>query len=298
MTGLMTPFEEHRVGAQGEQLFARTAGSGPPVLLLHGYPQSSIMWHAVAPTLAERYSVFAFDLPGYGQSDAPPGGPERYAKRMMAGALVRAMATLGHETFAVIGHDRGGRVAYRMALDHPQSVTALGVLDIVPTAEVWDKFTVQRAMGYYHWTFLAQPEPLPERLIAGDPKDYLHRTLASWTKARDLSVFHPEALAAYEAAFAQPERISAMCMDYRAGATLDWEDDVASLNAGQRITAPTLALWGGAFGASGARQMLTVWQGWADDVAGEGVDAGHFVAEENPSETLRALTTFLAQHAR
>lgn len=297
MTQLLDGFERRSVAVEGDRLLVARGGTGPPVVLLHGYPQTHHMWHAVAPVLAERFAVHAIDLPGYGGSDAPALGPERYAKRRMAADVAAVMAALGHDTFAVVGHDRGGRVAYRLALDHPRRVTCLAVLDIVPTGAVWNNFSVSRALRYYHWTFLAQPEPLPETLIGHDPVDFLNRTLASWTRAGDLSAFHPEALAAYRAAFADPARLRASCMDYRAGATLDWRHDDETREAGTVIDTPCLVLWGTAFDAGGGASPLAVWREWAPRAEGQGVDCGHFLCEENPAAVVAALVPFLAAHA-
>ncbi|XWN31482.1 MAG: alpha/beta hydrolase [Devosia sp.] len=295
MSDLLSGFRKGTATLADVNLAYRTGGTGAPLVLLHGYPQSHVMWHAVAPALAEDHTVFLFDLPGYGASGTPEGGPARYAKRAMAADIVAAMAQLGHHQFAIAGHDRGGRVAYRMALDTPDVVTRLAVLDIVPTGAVWNDFSVARALRYYHWTFLAQPAPLPETLIGSDPADYLDRTMASWTKAKDLSAFHPDAMAIYRAAFSNPGHLHATCEDYRAGATIDWAHDDESVAAGARITAPMLALWGSAFDAGGGRSPLDVWRGWHAAPEGAPIDAGHFLCEENPEETLRHLRPFLAQ---
>ena len=238
-------FAVHEVAVGEATIFARVGGSGPPLLLLHGYPQSHLMWARVAERLAARFTVVAADLRGYGRSSAPPSERgERYSKRVMAKDALALMAALGHETFAVAGHDRGGRVAYRMALDHPDRVTKIATLDIVPTAEMWAGMDAARAMTVYHWMFLAQPEPLPEMLIAGAPDAYLDHTLKSWTADQSLKSFAPEALAAYRAAIHEAERRHAMCEDYRAGATIDRALDEADRAAGRRIAAPLLALWG------------------------------------------------------
>ncbi|MEM8855250.1 MAG: alpha/beta hydrolase [Pseudomonadota bacterium] len=294
MSDLLRGFRKGSATLADVNLAYRTGGKGAPLVLLHGYPQSQVMWHAIAPALAEDHTVYLFDLPGYGASGTPEGGPARYAKRAMAADIVAAMAQLGHHRFAVAGHDRGGRVAYRMALDAPDVVTRLAVLDIVPTGAVWNDFSVARALRYYHWTFLAQPAPLPETLIKADPVDYLDRTMASWTKAKDLSAFHPDAMAAYRAAFSNPAHLHAMCEDYRAGATVDWTHDDESVASGARITTPLLVLWGAAFDAGGGRSPLDVWRAWHDAPEGAPVDAGHFLCEENPDETLRHLRPFLA----
>lgn len=219
----------------GARIRVRTAGSGPPVVLLHGYPQTSAMWHLVAPELARDHTVVLADLPGYGDSAAPPDAPvEAFGKRAMAAVIAAAMAELGFDRFAVVGHDRGARCAYRMALDHPEAVTALGVLDILPTADVFARVDAAFARAAWHWFFLAQPGDLPERLIAADPDAFF---------LRGPTPFTPEAVAAYRAAWSRPEVIHAMCQDYRAGATVDVADDEADRGL-RTIDCPTLVLWG------------------------------------------------------
>jgi haloacetate dehalogenase len=294
---LLSGFETREVAVGDDTLHVRTAGEGPPVLLLHGYPQTSLMWHAVAPALAGAHTVVLVDLPGYGRSSAPLEGPMRYAKRRMAADVAAVMGALGHSRFAVVGHDRGARVGYRLALDAPERVSALAVLDIVPTAEVWETFGPARGMSYYHWLFLAQPHPFPEDMIGRDPVAFLNYTLASWTAARDLSAFHPDALADYRRAFSEPARIRATCDDYRAGASLDWGADRESRVEGLLIEAPTLVVWGERFHAGGGTSPLDTWQHWAPGAVGAGLGCGHFVAEEAPEETLALLSPFLARHA-
>ena len=274
-------------------IHARVGGSGPPLLLLHGYPQSHLMWARVAPALAERFTVVVPDLRGYGRSSAPPSrNGERYSKRVMAKDAVALMSALGHETFAVAGHDRGGRVAYRLALDHPEVVTKIAVLDIVPTWEMWAGMDAARAMTVYHWMFLAQPEPLSETLISAAPQAYLDHTLASWTGDGSLKSFAPEALAAYRAAFREPERVHATCEDYRAGATIDRALDEADRAAGRKIAAPLLALWGAKGIPARGESPLAVWRRWASDVSGKGIECGHFLPEEAPRATAEALAAF------
>jgi haloacetate dehalogenase len=211
----------------------RRGGNGPPLLLLHGHPQTHAMWNAVAPALAQSHEVVAADLPGYGGSRPTPSG----SKREMAGALVELMESLGFERFSVAGHDRGARCAYRLALDHPRCVERLAVLDVIPTAEMWRRADKEFGLVDWHWFFLAQPEPFPERLIAAAPDIFYFRG--------DRTRFHPEALADYLAAVKRPDVIHAICQDYRAGATLDHEHDEADLAAGRRIACPLLALWAG-----------------------------------------------------
>ncbi len=286
-------FAEREFAIGESTIFARIGGSGPPLLLLHGYPQSHLMWARVAGALAGQFTLVAPDLRGYGRSSAPPSrGGERYTKRIMAQDAVALMAALGHQSFAVAGHDRGGRVAYRLALDHPERVTKLAVLDIVPTWEMWTGMDAARAMAVYHWMFLAQPEPFPETLISAAAQAYLDHTLASWTNDQTLASFAPDALAAYHEAFRDPARVHASCEDYRAGATLDRAFDEADRAAGRKIAAPLLALWGAKGIPAKGEAPLDVWRRWANDVSGEGIACGHFLPEEAPEATARALAKF------
>lgn len=291
---LFPGFATRRLAAGEVNLFARIGGSGPPVVLVHGYPQTHVEWRHVAPRLAERRTVVVLDLRGYGESDAPPSRDGAlYAKRVMAADVVAAMAGLGFDRFAYVGHDRGARVGYRLALDDPGRLTRLAVLDIVPTAEMWRGMNAKRAMAVYHWPFLAQPAPLPETLIGRSPREYVDHTLASWTKTKTLEPFDSDALAHYRALFADPERIHACCEDYRAGATLDWEHDEDDAAAGRMIDAPLLALWGAAGLPAQGESPLEVWRRWASDVEGHAIDAGHFLPEEAPEATAEALDAFL-----
>ncbi|ADZ71843.1 alpha/beta fold hydrolase [Polymorphum gilvum] len=292
---LFPGFRNADVEGDGATIHCRIGGNGPPLLLLHGYPQSHVMWHRIAPELARRFTLVIADLRGYGQSSVPAASPDHasYSKRAMAADMVAVMDRLGHRRFAVCGHDRGARVGYRLALDHPERVARIAVLDILPTWDYWRKMDRAFALRVYHWAFLSQPAPMPERLIAGDAVGYLEHTLASWTAAKNLTTFAPEALAHYRAAYVQPERIRAMCDDYRAGAFVDFEHDAADRAAGRRIAAPLLALWGGTGIAQGADTPLDVWRQWADDASGEAIDSGHFVAEENPAALLALLVPFL-----
>jgi haloacetate dehalogenase len=217
-SSIFSAFREVRIPTPRGTVLARVGGEGPPLLLLHGYPETHLMWHAVAPGLAERFTVVAADLPGYGTSFRPPVTSDHagHAKRALAGDLVAAMAALGHDAFAVAGHDRGGRVAYRMALDHPEAVTRVAVLDVVPTGEVWRRADAALALGYWHWAFLAQPAPLPERLILGDPDGFWIAAGRMGLKRGDRR--YPDAvLDAYRAQLDDPAFVTAMCEDYRAG---------------------------------------------------------------------------------
>jgi haloacetate dehalogenase len=290
---LFAGFAERRIKtAAGVEIYLRTGGSGPPLLLLHGYPQTHVAWHKIAPELARKCTLVVADLRGYGSSSAPAGDGEHrtYAKRAMAQDCLAVMRELGHARFMVAGHDRGGRVAYRLALDHPEAVSALIPVDILPTAEVWRRTSAESMLKSYHWAFLAQPSPMPETLIGKDPVSYLEYTLKSWAKPRDLSPFSAEALAHYRALLTDPARIHAVCEDYRAGAGIDRQLDEADLAAGRKITCPTFVLWARSYLAG---DPLEVWKGWCTDVSGASVDSGHFLAEENPQDTLAAVVPFL-----
>ena len=284
-------FTERRIETGGAEIHAVVGGDGPPLALLHGYPQTHVMWHRVAPRLAEAFTVVAPDLRGYGRSSKPPGGEGavNYAKRAMARDVVEVMAALGHDRFLLAGHDRGGRVAYRLALDHPDRVQRLATLDIMPTLEQFERMDRRGALGSFHWFLLAQPSPLPERLIGGDPLSFLHDMLSRWSGAE--SPFAPEAMADYERSFGNPETVRATCDDYRAGATIDCDLDAADRDAGRRIACPMLALWGDRGGDRRAG-MMEVWGRWATDLRGAAIPCGHFLPEEAPSETAAALLDF------
>jgi haloacetate dehalogenase len=291
---LFPGFAERRVKTStGVEIYLRTGGAGPPLLLLHGYPQTHVAWHKIAPDLARQCTLVIADLRGYGASSAPPGDAEHhtYSKRAMADDCLSVMRALGHERFMVAGHDRGGRVAYRLALDHADAVSALIPIDILPTADVWRRTSAESMLKSYHWAFLAQPHPMPETLIAKDPVFYLEHTLKSWAKPRDLSPFSPAALEHYRALLTDPDRIHAVCEDYRAGATIDRQRDEADLAAGRKITCPTFVLWARSYLAG---DPLDVWRSWCTSVTGASVDSGHFLAEENPRDTMAALVPFLS----
>ncbi len=290
---LFPGFRRERLRTRETEIHAVVGGAGPPVLLLHGFPQTHACWHRVAPVLAARFTVVCPDLRGYGDSGRPPADPAHraYSKRAMAGDQVETMGRLGFERFSVVGHDRGARVAYRLALDHPERVARLAVLDIVPTLETWERLDRGSALADYHWLFLAQPADLPERLIGADPEYFLRWTLESWAGRAD--AFDPRALAEYGRAYRDPGVVHASCEDYRAGATVDLEDDAADRGR-RRIACPVLALRGVPPGAEPAWDFAAVWRGWAADVRAQSVACGHFLAEEAPAEILAALEPFLA----
>jgi haloacetate dehalogenase len=285
-------FELHRVDTGEATIRARIGGKGPPLLLLHGNPQTHVMWHKIAPALAERFSVVAADLRGYGESSKPVTTPdhEPYSKRAMARDQVALMRHFGFERFAVVGHDRGGRCAYRMALDHPERVDKLSVLDILPTYEHYRLTDMRFAMSYWHWFFLAQPYPLPEKLIGGDPEWFFKR---NWPGAEEPPAFFaPEAMEDYWRAFSDPRTVHAICEDYRAGATYDYRLDETDFGT-RKIACPLLVLWGTRGIIEKLYDPLDVWRGWADEVSGQAIDSGHYLAEERPDETLKALLEFL-----
>jgi haloacetate dehalogenase len=255
-----------------------------------------VMWRSVAPVLTSRFTVICADLRGYGRSGCPTSAPDHapYAKRAMARDMVAVMERLGFARFSVAGHDRGGRVAYRLALDHPERVHRMAVLDILPTAEVWQRADARFALAFWPWSLLAQPEPLPERLIAAAPEAIVDDALGGWGSAP--AAFGPEARAAYVEALRDPARVHAICEEYRAAATRDREHDEADRRTGRRIACPVLALWSGRGALNAwyteAGGPLALWRAWADDVQGRPLDGGHFFPEEIPDETARALTRF------
>ena len=278
-------FEIRQLATDRGPINARVGGDGPPLLLLHGYPETHLMWHSVAPRLAERFTVVATDLPGYGDSFRPATADDHapHSKRALALDHVQAMAGLGHEQFGVAGHDRGGRVAYRMALDHPDRVSALAVLDIVPTAEVWARADARLALAYWHWGFLAQPAPLPERLIAGDRDAFVTHHLRSIGLGSSAERYPRTVMDAYRRQLADASAVHAICEDYRAGATIDRRLDEA--DRGRRIDCPVLCLWAN----RGALPLLygdvlEVWEPWVREITGHGVDASHFLVEDAPEE--------------
>ncbi|MFL5860231.1 MAG: alpha/beta fold hydrolase [Solirubrobacteraceae bacterium] len=287
-------FEARDVPTDRGTIHAMVGGEGPPLLLLHGYPQTHLMWHSAAPLLAARFTVVAADLSGYGQSlrPAPAADHTPHSKRALATDQVQAMRALGHERFAVAGHDRGGRVAYRMALDHPDRVNALAVLDIVPTADVWARADDKLALVYWHWGFLAQPTPLPERLIAGDPDAFFESHLLRIGLGTDPEAYPDAVMTAYRRQLDDGTAVNGICEDYRAGATVDRELD--ERDRGRTILCPVLCLWG----TRGALPLLygdvlSVWRSWAPGVSGRGLDASHFLVEDQPQDVAAELTAFL-----
>src|ERR1700733_13068831 len=294
LADLYPGFASEWINTTSGRIFARVGGKGPPLLLLHGFSETHVMWHRVAPQLADRFTLVIADLPGYGWSDMPESDKDHtpYTKRAMAQTIIEAMEQLGHVHFALAGHDRGGRVAYRLALDHPGRLSRLAVLDILPTYDYWARMDRLYALKIYHWTFLAQPFPLPETLIGGNPDFFLRFKMASQTKSKNLDAIDPRALEHYLAAFRDPSRVHAMCEDYRAGAYADFDIDKADRETGKKITIPMLALWGDVGIARAAATPLDTWKNWATNVSGSPVDSGHFLTEENPDVTAKALREF------
>jgi haloacetate dehalogenase len=282
-------FRTARIQTSGATLHVRVGGRGPPLLLLHGFPQTHATWHRVAPALAQDFSVVAPDLRGYGDSSAPASDAQHapYTKRALAQDAVELMAALGHARFGVVGHDRGARVAYRLALDHPERVSRLALLDIIPTAEMWRRMDRSFAAANYHWFFLAQPE-LPERLLAAAPDAFLDWTFRAWAARPE--ALAPEALAEYARCFRRPEVQHAACEDYRAGAGLDLAHDEADEASGRHIICPLLCLWGAQ--PPPPYDSLEVWRRWATDVRGRALDCGHFIPEEAPDALLAELRPF------
>ncbi|MCK5778865.1 MAG: alpha/beta hydrolase [Rhodospirillales bacterium] len=290
-------FEQSRIAVDGVSLNVRYAGEGPAVVLLHGYPQTHIIWRHIAPALAETHTVVVPDTRGYGDSDCPPSDPEHrnYSKRTMANDVVALMHALGHDEFSVISHDRGARVGYRLALDHPDRVEHYMSLDVVPTHEMWVSTNKDSALGSFHWMFLAQPAPQPETMIGFDPDGWIAWLHKSWA-APDFT-FEPHAMDEYKRAFRNPDVIRATCEDYRAGATCDDEDDATDFNAGRKIQCPITCLWGDARAKGGpkSKSPLDIWRKWAAyDVDGEGIaNSGHFLPEEAPDDVIRWAKSFL-----
>lgn len=296
---LMSAFEERMIDGNGARIRCRVGGQAsgggtdgkPGLLLLHGYPQTGVMWHPVAPLFAETHVVVCPDLRGYGGSEKPAGGPDHgaYSKRAMAADMVAVMASLGFERFTVFGHDRGGRVTHRLCLDYPDRVEKAAVLDIIPTHTLYRSATQAVASAYYHWYFFIQPEPLPETLIGADPEFYLDAKFGGLGGGLDF--LHPDALAEYRRYFRDPATIHASCEDYRAGATIDLAHDEADFDA--RIACPLLVLWGSKGPMGRHYDVPATWREKAADVSGGPIDAGHFLIEENPTESYAALRAFL-----
>jgi len=279
-----------RIDCGAARLSVHRAGQGAPLILLHGFPQTHRAWAPVAPALARHFDVIVPDLRGYGASDAPPddAGHTVYAKRNMARDITGLMDALGLPRAHVLGHDRGARVAYRLALDHPDRVDRLGIIEVLPTGDYWRAFDAGLGMAIWHWTFLAQPAPLPERMIGADPGFFADTLLTRWTGAKALDALPADSVAAYRTQMADPVRVAAMCADYRAGATTDRADDEADMAAGRRIVAPLHFLYARSGFPARAGDPPAAWRRWAESVTASSCDSGHFVMEENPQAVLDA----------
>ena len=289
-SNLFPGFTTHRIQTSGAEIRCVVGGTGPPLLLLHGYPQTHAIWRKIAPALAHRFTVVCADLRGYGDSSKPKSDPEHvaYSKRAMAQDMVELMDDLGHRRFLLAGHDRGGRVAHRLCLDHPDAVVRVAMLDISPTRIMYGKTDQAFATAYYHWFFLIQPFDLPERLIGADPIYYLHWKLGSW--GTGTAHFDPRAMAEYERCFRDPATIHATCEDYRAAAGIDLVHDAA--DAEHRVTCPPLVLWGEKGVVHRLFKPLDDWRSVANNVRGKALPCGHYLAEEEPHATLYELETF------
>ena len=283
-------FEHFRVDVDGVSIAGRKAGSGPPVLFLHGYPQTHLIWRHVATAMSDQFTTVVADLRGYGDSDKPASDPrhETYSKRAMAADQVRVMEHLGYRRFAVVGHDRGGRVGHRLARDHRERVSNLAVLDIAPTASMYGQTDMDFAMGYYHWFFLVQPGGLPEKLIGAETEFYLRRKIRAWGKTAN--AVPEEVFAEYLRCFDDPACIHATCEDYRASAGIDLDHDA---EGDPPLSCPLLALWGAEGLVGRTYDVLAEWRQVADDVSGHVVPGGHYLPEEAPNETITALRKFL-----
>ena len=291
---LFPGFATQRIRTTGTEIHCVVGGAGPPLLLLHGYPQTHAMWHKVAPALARDFTVVCADLRGYGDSGKPTSDATHsaFAKRAMAQDMVEVMRALGFPRFRLAGHDRGGRVAHRLCIDHPGAVERVAVLDISPTRTMYGGTNQAFATAYYHWFFLIQPFDLPEKLIGADPVYYLRRKIGAWSSG--LSHFDPRALAEYERCFRDPATIHASCEDYRAAASIDLEHDDADVAAGRKVQCPLLVLWGDKGVINRMFDPLRDWGAVAADVRGRALPSGHFLAEEAAEETLRELRAFFA----
>jgi haloacetate dehalogenase len=284
-------FEPRQMTTSGTTINLVKGGDGPPLLVLHGYPQMHVMWHKIAPRLAQDFTVVAADLRGYGDSGKPAADPQHlnYSKRAMAQDMVEVMQQLGHESFLLVGHDRGARVSHRLTKDHPQRVKRLALLDIIPTRTMFQIVNKEMATNTFHWFFLIQPYDFPERLI-GAAADYFIRS--RFDRVKDPQVFPPEVVAEYARCFT-PEAIHGMCEDYRAGASIDLVHDEEDFN--KKVTCPLLVLWSATGYVGRTQDVLGVWRDYATDVRGQSLPCGHYLAEERPDETYAFLSSFFKE---
>lgn len=293
---LLEGFTRREIRTTGAAIVTLTGGSGPPLLLMHGNPFNHLSWHAVAPVLAQEFTVVLTDLRGYGDSSKPPGGPEHvnYSFRAMAEDQLEVMAALGFERFAAAGHDRGARVLHRMCLDHPERVTRAAFLDILPQHHLLNNLNLRFAVFSYHWFFMVQPFDFPERLMGADPEYFIRRKLAKTPQG--LSFFHPEALAEYIRCIKNTATIHAMCEDYRATIGVDLAMDTADRAAGRQVECPVLLLWGATGGVGRHHKPMEVWPGYARDIRrGAALPCGHYLSEEAPAETAAELRAFFTE---
>ena len=281
----------------GVSIHALLGGQGPPLLLLHGHPQTHAIWHRAAPLLAQHFSLVLADLRGYGGSSKPAGAPDHanYSKRVMARDMLRLMQSLGHARFDLLAHDRGARVGHRLGVDHPEALRRLVLLDIAPTLAMYEQTSLAFASAYWHWFFLIQPAPLPERLIEADPAAYLRDVMGN--RSAGMAPFDPRALADYEWGLRQPGAAHGLCEDYRASAGIDLEHDRADRDQGLRLTQPLLALWGELGVVQRCFKPQDEWRRVADDVRGAALPCGHYIAEEAPEALLAQVLPFLAAEA-
>ena len=288
--------EYKRITNQSVGINLLITGSGPPLILLHGFPQNHRCWFPMLPTLRTHFTCLVPDLRGYGDSDTPDDNADHtaYSKRVMALDIINMMDRLGIGCAPIVGHDRGARVAYRLALDHPERVRKLVIIEIVPTGDFWSAWNAELSISAYHWSFLAQPGPFPETLIGAAPQAFTDWTLASWTRCRSLAPFNEDALASYRDQMASPAHVAAMCADYRAGATTDRIADEADRAAGRRIDVPVHFLWSEVGFPAKTLDPLGIWKDWCRSLTGECVGGcGHFVMEENPAAAVQAVQEFL-----
>jgi haloacetate dehalogenase len=290
-------FDTRLIGTSRGSVFVRQAGTGAPVLLLHGFPETGLMWHRIAELLANRFAVIVADLPGYGHSSCPPDSDDHasMSKRSLAATLIEVMRVAGHDRFAIVGHDRGGRLAYRAALDHPERITKIGVLDVLPTFEAWERADARFALAFWPFSLLAQPHPLPECLIGAAPKAIVDDAIDNWGSSRES--FPVWVRNSYIDALRDPAHVHAICEEYRAAATVDRVIDEADLVSGKKIRCPLLALWSDRGGLAtwyeNVGGPLSIWRLWAEDVQGQAVPGGHFFPEEYPDKTSELISNFL-----
>lgn len=290
-------FKQQMITLNGIELQVTTGGEGPALVLLHGFPQTHLIWHRIAPLLAQHFTLVMPDLRGYGNSAAPVGDADhqRYSKREMARDIIALADHLDIDRFALAGHDRGGRVAYRLVLDNPGRVTRFCAIDIIPTLDVWDEMDTAATVAAFHWSLLAATAPLPERLIGQNPALFYRALLERW--CGDIDRLDAQAVAAYLEQYRDAARIHAQCEDYRAGATIDRDLDLADRDAGRRLDCPVLVLWSTGYLADKANSPLASWRKWADEVSEVAIDCGHFIVEEEPQLAAQAMLDFFSEAA-